>query len=471
MKKVVGASIALLAYSALAVACSGGKTATREAASVQKSPCELGPITNVPIPIVPSAIHPSGVSASKFETATPIKHVVFIMKENRTFDNLFGAFPGADGASTGLHDGSTVSLRSHCFAQRIPKDMVHDYPMALASLNGGKMDGFGPTAYSAEWAYTQAQERDIPNYWRWAQDFAIGDNFFASILGPSFPNHLYSIAATANGTHDNPVLAPTAANPAPNDVGGYADWAFKSWGCDSPESTYVLVDSDRGRPKKKYPCFDMTAVPDTLERAGVPWAYYGANDTQGGYFWVAPDYIDHIRNNPAQWSHVYGVDHLIPDITDGHLPPVTWVTPEFWLSDHPDASLCYGENWTTEVVNAIMSGPMWKDTAVFISWDDWGGFYDHVVPPKGLGFRVPVMTISPYAKRGYIDKTQGDFSSILRFIERNWGLDPLTKGEPDPGNDMTQNFNFKQTPLAADPLPTRHDCQGQGSVAPPFDPN
>jgi phospholipase C len=472
-RPVLTAVSALIALAALAVACSkhGGPIA---APVTVKSPCDVGPVEEHSIPMVPSVIHPPVVNASKFETATPIKHVVFIMKENRTFDNLFGAFPGADGASTGLlADGSTVSLRTHCFPQVLREDLKHDYPRAIADLNGGKMDGFGYDRNAQEWAYIQAREKDIPNYWRWAQDFAIGDNFFASILGPSFPNHLYSIAATANGTHDNPVppsTAPTSQLIA--DQGRPGGITVKSWGCDSPTDTYVLVDAKKGPPTHEYPCFDIKSMPDTLKEAGVPWAYYGSNGTQVGYFWVAPDYIDPIRNNPVTWeSRVYGVDQLIPDITAGHLPPVTWVTPAFWLSDHPDASLCYGENWTTEVVNAIMNGPMWKDTAVFISWDDWGGFYDHVAPPKGLGFRVPVMTISPYAKRGYIDKTQGDFSSILRFIEHNWGLDPLTKGEPNPGNDMTQNFNFKQTPLAADPLPTRHDCQGQGLEYAQLDPN
>jgi phospholipase C len=453
----------LIALFSLASACSGLQD---RGAPIATSPCDVGPIEEHTIPKVPSVIRPPRVDASKFKTATPIKHVVFIMKENRTFDNLFGAFPGANGVRTGyLADGFPVDLQSHCFPQVLRQEFKHGYTQGLAHLNGGAMNGFGVDPYSAEWAYIQAQEKDIPNYWSWAQDFAISDNFFASVLGPSFPNHLYSMAATAHGTHDDPVppdTAPTSQVNEDQDWSGGITESWGSWGCDSPTGTYVLVDSrNGGPPKQEYPCFKIKVMPDTLQQAGIPWAYYGASDTQLGYQWNAPDYIDHIRNDPVRWeSHVFGVDQLIPDINDGHLPPVTWVTPTFWFSDHPGASLCQGENWTTEVVNALMQSEQWKDTAVFIVWDEWGGFYDHVRPPEGLGFRVPAMTISPYAKPGYIDKTQGDFSSILRFIENNWDLASLGKGEPNPGNDMMQNFDFKQLPLAPELLPTRHDCQG-----------
>lgn len=448
----------LVAFSAIALACSKSD----EDAQGDGSPCYVGPVENHVIPIIPSSVRPPRVDASTFKTRTPIKHVVFIMKENRTFDNMFGAFPGANGASTGLLDGRTVSLRDHCFSQSLGQDIKHDYPSALAHINDGKMDGFGTNDFAKEWAYTQAQEKDIPNYWHWAENFAIGDNFFSSILGPSFPNHFYSLAGTAHGTHDNPVPAPAdRAKRFPNQ-NRFGEVPVKSWGCDSPAGTYVLVDSKHGKPTKEYPCFEIPVVPDQLDDAKIPWAYYGATDTQTGYFWVSPDYIEHLRY-PATWrSHVFGVDQLIPDIEDGHLPPVTWVTPQFWLSDHGDANMCYGENWTTEVVNAIMESGMWKDTAIFISWDDWGGFYDHVVPPEGLGFRVPVMTISPYAKRGFIDKTQGDFSSILAFIEHNWNLEPLKRAATGSGTNMTQNFDFEQAPLGPDTLPIRHDCQTEG---------
>jgi phospholipase C len=151
-------------------------------------------------------------------------------------------------------------------------------------------------------------------------------------------------------------------------------------------------------------------------------------------------------------------------VVEGRLPPVTWVTPRFELSDHPEYSMCWGENWTTQVVNAIMRSPMWKDTAIFITWDDYGGFYDHVPPPQvddfGFGIRVPLLMISPYARQGYVDHTPGEFSSILRFIEDNWGLTQLTHRDTDADN-LTEAFDFTQDPRPPDPLPLRAaDCAG-----------
>jgi len=454
--------------SAVGVACSRESQVRARAGSPAANPCRVGPVQAQPIPSRPSAIRPAVNDASKYPTETPIKHVVFIMKENRTFDNLFGAFPGANGASTGKQGDETVSLTSHCFPQALPRDIKHDYPKALLGWNHGQMNGFGWDAYSAEWAYIQATQQDIPNYWRWAQDYTLGDNFFASVLGPSFPNHLYSFAGTAAGTHDNPVPAAGRVVVKLTIPQVYQ----KSWGCDAPKGTYVLVDSATGKPTREFPCFEIPVVADALKTAGIPWAYYGADDTQLGYFWNAPDYIEHIRNNPILWeSRVLGVNSIVPDIQEGRLPPVTWVTPSFWLSDHPDANLCNGENWTTTVVNAIMNSPMWKNTVIFIAWDDWGGFYDHVPPPSGFGFRVPVLAISPYSKPGYVDKTEADFGSILRFIGYNWRV-PVDMVETGSSTDMRGSFDFTQTPLAPDPLPLRTDCQQfTDQRAYEFDPN
>jgi phospholipase C len=157
------------------------------------------------------------------------------------------------------------------------------------------------------------------------------------------------------------------------------------------------------------------------------------------------------------------VDGLIRDISDNRLPPVTWVTPRFELSDHPEYSFCWGQNWSTRVIDAIMGSPMWKDTAIFVTWDDYGGFYDHVPPPQvddfGFGIRVPLLLISPYARSGYVDHTLGEFSSVLRFIEDNWGLSPLTARDRDAQN-LSEAFDFTQEPLPPDPMPTRTDCPG-----------
>ena len=177
-----------LACSLVGAACSGHPKTTTSAAeksAAAKDPCYVGPVKETEIPVLPSAIRPGLFDASELETRTPIKHVVFIMKENRTFDNLFGAFPGADGASTGMQGSKTISLRAHCFPQVLPDDILHDYPTALGDWNRGKMNGFGgadpatkrdymfSTDFATEWAYTQASQEDIPNYWRWAREFAL----------------------------------------------------------------------------------------------------------------------------------------------------------------------------------------------------------------------------------------------------------------------------------------------------------
>ena len=160
---------------------------------------------------------------------------------------------------------------------------------------------------------------------------------------------------------------------------------------------------------------------------------------------------------------MFSVDQVIRDIRQDALPPVTWITPRFELSEHPEYNFCYGENWSTKVINAIMRSDLWKDTAIFLTWDDYGGFYDHVPPPQvdwfGLGFRVPLLVISPYAKGGHIDHRLGEFSSVVRFIEDNWGMSRLTHRDRRARN-LSYDFDFHREPRAPDPLPLRTDCQG-----------
>ncbi len=456
---------ALLAAFTLLAACTGSTGPGRPAGSPATGPCDLGPVHTPPIPVAAPGLRPALFDASSLKTKWPIKHVVFIVKENRTYDNLFGLFPGGNGTTTGMENGQQVNLRQ-CIYQQLPGDIKHTYPIALKTYDNGKMDGFGVTSMGKQYAYAEAQPSNIPNYWRWAQDFALGDNFFASAMGPSYPNHLFTIAAQSAQTHDNPVI-PGGVYTRLQEKG-----VAKTWGCDLPKSTYVWTYPAKGPRQKQFPCWDIKTEPDLLNQAHIPWAYYGATSTQEGYIWTAPDYIRHLRYT-NQWSqNVFPVEQLVPDIQAGRLPPVTWVTPEFWLSDHPDVNLCNGENWTTTVIDAIMNSPMWKNTAIFLTWDDWGGFYDHVPPPQidrfGLGFRVPLLVISPYAKKGYIDNTRGEFSSILRFMEENWGLPSLTSRDKH-ANDLSQVFDFTQAPRPPDPLPLRTDCRilaGKGGSAP-----
>ncbi len=411
-----------------------------------------------PLPPSDLGTRPGHTDAASFTTRWPIKHVVFIIKENRTFDNLFGRFPGADGATTGVDEGRVRPLTPA--PDRIPVEIVHCYTCSLKAWNGGKMDGFASVSAPADrYAYTQFGPKDLPAYWHWAKRFVLGDNFFASAQGPSFPNHLYTIAAQSGGTHDNPIQDLELLRERHRTTG-----LFKAWGCDSIEQAYVPVEDREGREVKVPPCFDFLTEGDLLLRAGIPWAYYSATNMQNGYLWSAYDAVRHIRQDEQLWqSHVFPVDGLVQDIRDGRLPPVTWVTPRFELSEHPEYSFCWGQNWTTRVVNAIMASPMWEETAIFITWDDYGGFYDHVPPPQvdrfGFGIRVPLLVISPYAMPGHIDHTLGEFSSVLRFVEDNWGLSQLTHRDRD-ARTLSQAFDFSQEPRKPDPQAVRTDCPG-----------
>jgi phospholipase C len=404
-----------------------------------------------PIPTADPAGRPEPVDATSFQTRWPIKHVVFVIKENRSFDNLFGLFPGANGAAFGSDDGAIRTLEPA--VDETPHDLLHTYDSGLEAINGGRMDGFSQSPNSRRYAYTAFRPEAIPNYWAWAERYVLGDNFFASVQGPSFPNHLFTIAATSGGTRVNPEQPPeqvTVLNEA-----GFS----KSWGCDiSPDGFVVVLDSE-GEEERVPPCFDFLTEGDLLDDAGIPWSYYAASNTQNGYVWSAYSAIGRYRNDPVLWGqHVFPVDAFEQDVRDGRLAPVTWVTPTHELSDHPEHSMCQGENWTTRVVNAVMRSPSWKDTAIFITWDDWGGFYDHVPPrqidPFGYGIRVPLLVISPYARAGFVDHTEAEFSSVLRFIEDNWGLTQLTDRDRL-ANDLSYDFDFAQDPRPPDPLPLR----------------
>ena len=411
-----------------------------------------------PLPPLDYGKAPAAVNADAFETATPIKHVVFVIKENRTFDNMFGLFPDANGVSVGLDQGEPRTLTPA--VDRLEMDIRHCYDCALQAWNGGKMDGFATISETAdEFAYTQFQPGDLPNYWRWASSYVLGDNFFASAQGPSFPNHLYTIAAQSGGTHENVYQDLDELRERHRDTG-----LFKAWGCDSMGDAYAVVVDSEGVKKKVPPCFDFLTEGDLLSEAKIPWAYYAATQYQNGYLWSAYDAIRHVRENEAYWqTHIFPVDGFAEQARAGLLPPVTWVTPRFELSEHPEYSMCHGENWTTEIVNAIMESPEWDSTAIFITWDDYGGFYDHVPPPQvddfGFGIRVPLLVISPYAREGFVSHQLGEFSSVLRFVEDNWGLTQLTHRDRE-ATPLLSAFDFERAPRPPDPLPLRTDCVG-----------
>jgi phospholipase C len=390
------------------------------------------------------------------ETRWPIQRVIYLMMENRSYDNLFGRFPGGNGTTTGVKFGQDVPLM-RC-PHWLPGDLPHDRAAHLNDVNGGSYDGFANGQFGDPWAYSQFEGHDVPSYWRLAKDYVVCDNFFSSVGGPSYPNHLFFVAGQSGGALDNPENI-TVRNDGPGKT-------FKSWGCDAVgDEVFVFVKDDEGNLTKHDSCFDFTTVPQQLETAGVPWAYYSASPYQSGYFWNALNAVEGVFHTDL-WrpERIRPVDRLIEDIKKGALPAVTWATPRFELSDHPPQSTCFTHNWVTDVVNAIFESDGWANTALFLTWDEWGGLYDHVPPPTvddiGLGFRVPMLVVSPFAKKGYVDEAEGEFSTPLRFIEDNWGLDHLTP-RIERTHAFEHVFDFGRNPRTdAQPMDKIADCYG-----------
>jgi phospholipase C len=371
-----------------------------------------------------------GCSAQKIN---PVKHVVLIFKENHTFDNYFGTFPGVDGASTGVTStGIVVPLMPLSDADQAP--LCNSWDCAIEGIDGGKMNAFDLISSGLS-AYTQASEQQIPNYWQYAQHFVLADHYFTSVHGPSLPNHLFTLAAQSGGTIDN----------VSSGGGGVA--------CDgTPTGTVTVVDANGNRTAQS-PCFDFTTLADLLEDAGLSWKYYAGG---GGTFSL----IRHIRNG-AMWANALNSSaQFLEDAQSGRLPAMSWVLPPETKSEHPPNSTCVGDNETTQLVNTIMQGPEWNSTVVFVTYDDFGGFYDHVPPPQldqdGLGPRVPLLIISPFAKPGYISHTVYEHSSILKFVETQYHLPSLTARDAA-ASTMLDSFDFNQPPQPPLILPS-HNC-------------
>jgi phospholipase C len=371
-----------------------------------------------------------------------IQHFVFIVKENRSFDSYFGAFPGADGATQGpISTGQIVPLTLN--PDITPHDLSHTSGEAVTDIDRGKMDNYDLPPFGNEngelIAYRQFNQSGIPNYWTYAQSFVLADHMFSSLHGPSFPNHLYAVAAQSGGVLEVP--NPEASLPnGPNSL---------SWGCDAPEGMTTRFLNPKGTFDAVVPCFDFPTLADSLDSANISWKYYAPSEGERGYVFSTFDAINHIRNTNLWQEHVVPYTNFVNDAMKGELPAVSWVVSGI-ESEHPPNSVCVGENWTVEQINAVMQGPDWDSTAIIIVWDDFGGFYDHVVPPQvdgfGLGIRVPALIISPFARPGHISHTQYEFSSVLKTIEEVFNLKPLTKRDAN-ANDLFDSFNFTQPPI------------------------
>jgi phospholipase C len=381
--------------------------------------------------------------------------VIFIVKENRTFDTLFGRFPGADGATQGtLCNGTVIPLAK---AHDDSPGASHSFTSGITAMDGGKMDCFDAIDGGQNGrTYIQYHGSQIPNYWRYARAFTLADAFFSSTYGPTFVEHFWTVASQSNRYVDNerPLQGQGGTDGA---LGGYCDdpservWSFPVL---SPSDTTTIegledhadvTTLEKDWFIERWPCSDIKTLPDELQRAGISWRYYTSNSPYHQAFKTIP----HVRNGPM-WQDVVSNTTFLPDLQAGHLPKVSWLIPPTPVSDHPDyGRLCDGENWTVRMLDAIQQSPYWRHTAVFLTWDDFGGFYDHVPPPHvdvyGYGPRVPLLVISPYAKRGYIFHETSDFTSVLRFIERLHQLPALTQRDRR-ANDLIDAFDFHQQP-------------------------
>jgi phospholipase C len=468
MKYLMGLLILLLMLSTLAAAqtcpCTCGATPSATATATYTTTT-----TPSPVPATPTATP----TIAATPTPAPIQHIVIIDMENHTYDSMFGTMTTGDGATVAQVSSGAIQPLSEC-PDKMPSDLPHDWNSANIALDNGLMDHFDLTAdCGAGYTYPyecicQYYQSDIPNFWALATQYARFDQFFTSVLGPSFPNHLFTVAAQANNVESNPAgigLDPVAYN----------------WGCDSRSTAIVYQAYALNNPPTNginyakvhniSPCMDFPVLPDLLNAAGLTWTYYSPPIATSGFEWNSLDAISHIRYG-AQWAtNIKATSTIMTDAANGTLANVSWLVEPDDDSAHPDYSMCVDENTVVGLVNVLMEGPEANSTAIFITFDDWGGFYDHVTPPvcgnraggdlTGCGFRVPLMVISPYAKQGYVSHVQTEFSSLVTEAENNFGLGRLT-GLPNGAlardgmsNDLSDAFNFSQSPRTWTPLTTR----------------
>jgi phospholipase C len=426
-----------------------------------------------------------------------IRHVIVIMQENRSFDSYFGTFPGADGIP--MRDGTPTvcvpdPLRGVCvrpFHDRA--DVNHGGPHGAANarldIDDGRMDGFVSEAEHARRVchgfvdphcspapvHTDVMgyhdDREIPNYWAYARNFVLQDHMFEPNASWSLPAHLFMVS----------------------------EWSARCRRRDDPFSCRN-ADENPGTPPGEVPAFarELKTPPDyawtdltyLLHRHHVSWRYYvfkGIEPDCEDDAATCPPVQQDARTpgiwNPLPWFDTVRSDHQLGNVTalanyyraarTGTLPAVSWIDPNGRVSEHPPARVSVGERYVTRLIDAAMRGPEWRSTAIFLAWDDWGGFYDHVVPPavdeNGYGLRVPALVISPYARRGVVDHQILSFDAYAKFIEDDFlgreRLDPRTDGRPDPRPDvredepilgnLVRDFDFSQEPRPPLVLPPR----------------
>jgi phospholipase C len=419
-----------------------------------------------------------------------IQHVVVIMQENRSFDQYFGTYPGADGLPR--QGGQfTVCIPDPATSTCVrpyhdPNDRTgggpHGSANASADINGGKMDGFIAQAEKGLKGCAQTvnpdctnlakidvmgykDAREIPNYWAYAQNFVLQDRLFQPNASWSFPQHLYMVSewAAKCSRAGDPMSCATNINAPGNSIGVGAGkvngdnqaarnfaWTSLTYLLYTHKISWRYYVAEGNKPD----CEDNAAVcPPQQQKVGTPDIWN-----------PLPGFTD-VRAD-GQLSNVQTIDHFYADAKAGNLPAVSWIVPNGAVSEHPPGLVSAGQTYVTNLINSIMSTPAWSSTAIFVSWDDWGGFYDHVFPPMvdaaGYGLRVPGLVISPYARQGFIDHQTLSQDAYVKFIEDVFlsgaRIDPKTDGRPDSRPDVRENspqvgdllsdFDFSQQPRA-----------------------
>jgi phospholipase C len=386
--------------------------------------------------------------------ASPIKHVIIMIQENRTFDNFFATFPGADGATSGLCGKKTIPLRA---VGLVGGGVSNDHKTWETEYDHGKMDGFcravqGNHSSGGLLPYQYVYPSQVRPLWAIAKQYVLAEYMFQTQTSASFT------------AHQDLIRGDTVLNATESVVDNLG---ALQWGCGAPlgARTSLLTSSGRVLDQQgPFPCFTWKTLRDSIEAKHLSWKYYSPSvrDLSGGNLWNAFYAIRAVYADSTELRQHISVPEttIFRDIKRGTLPAVSWVVPDFFNSDHPQTAHDTGPSWVAQVVNAVGANtPLWNSTAIVVVWDDWGGFYDHVSPPQldynGLGFRVPCLIVSPYAKPHYISKTQYEFGSILRFVEDTFGLERL--GTTDVrATSIGDSFDYGQKPRRFVPIAAKY---------------
>ena len=382
-----------------------------------------------------------------------IEHLVIMVQENRTVDNLFQNFPGADTVAKGLmSDGSSIALAKSDLLS--PEALNNSHLAFTVDYDNGKMDGWNAVYANdkscPKCAYQYVDPAQIQPYWTMAKEYVLADHMFPTEASGSFTAHQDIIRGNAQ---INPVET-------------LVDFpSHGPWGCDAEPGTTTPLLTKAGKiiEHGPFPCLTYSTLADSLDSKHVSWRYYTPPilGSLAGAYWNAFDAIKAVRYGHDWVANISSPEkNFFRDVSAGRLASVSWVIPDGVNSDHSDfAKNDEGPSWVASVVNAVGESKYWNSTAIVILWDDWGGWYDHVPPPQldytGLGFRVPMLVVSPWARHGVVSHTQYEFGSVIKFVEDVWGLPSLGTSDVR-ATSIEDVFDFTQSPSKFVRIPAKY---------------